>query len=334
MAQTPAPLDPEKLKDYAKLVFGALGGAMTSAMIYLGDRLGLYRALAGGAPFTSEELAHATGLSERWLREWLHAQGAAGVLDHRGGGRFALSSEGEAVLANENHPAFGAASSRSCRSSSASRSGCPKPSAAALACPTTRSARRGARGIERGIAPWFRALLVPFVLPRVGGVVERLRAGAAAADVGCGAGVALLEMAKAFPRSRIPRLRHLAACPRAGRGEPQAGGRLERPLPRRRARPAARGRALRVRDDLRLPPRHDGPGVRDAPHPRRARTGRHLVDRRHQGARELRGERPEESDGRNDVRHLGDLLHVVRTLRARRPRPRHARAASGARRAT
>jgi hypothetical protein len=57
MPQPPAPLDPEKLKSYAKLVFSALGGAMTSAMIYLGDRLGLYRALAGGPPMSSAELA-------------------------------------------------------------------------------------------------------------------------------------------------------------------------------------------------------------------------------------------------------------------------------------
>jgi 2-polyprenyl-3-methyl-5-hydroxy-6-metoxy-1,4-benzoquinol methylase len=203
MAQTPAPLDPEKLKDYAKLVFGALGGAMTSAMIYLGDRLGLYRALAGGAPFTSEELAHATGLSERWLREWLHAQGAAGVLDHRGGGRFALSSEGEAVLANENHPAFGAGFFSQLPQLVGVAERLPEAFRSGLGLPYDAFGPEGARGIERGIAPWFRALLVPFVLPRVGGVVERLRAGAAAADVGCGAGVALLEMAKAFPRSEF-----------------------------------------------------------------------------------------------------------------------------------
>jgi SAM-dependent methyltransferase len=61
----------------------------------------------------------------------------------------------------------------------------------------------GARGIERGLAPWFRALLVPVVLPRVEGVVERLTAGARVADVGCGAGVALLAMAEAFPASEF-----------------------------------------------------------------------------------------------------------------------------------
>ena len=74
----------------------------------------------------------------------------------------------------------------------------------------------GARGVERGLAPWFRALLVPFALPRVGDVVARLRAGAAVADVGCGGGVALLEMAKAYP-APSSRLRHLQARARARR---------------------------------------------------------------------------------------------------------------------
>src|SRR5262249_60824937 len=90
------PPDREKLKEYAKRVVGALGGAMTSAMIYAGDRLGLYRALAGAGALSAAELASRTGLSERWLREWLHQQGAAGVLDYRGDDRFALSAGGGA----------------------------------------------------------------------------------------------------------------------------------------------------------------------------------------------------------------------------------------------
>src|SRR5262249_57433406 len=101
-------IDPEALKQYARRVFDALGGAMTSIMVWLGDWLGLYRALADGEPRTSTELAAQTGLNERWLREWLAQQGAAGILDYRGGGRFALSAEGEAVLADESAPTCGA----------------------------------------------------------------------------------------------------------------------------------------------------------------------------------------------------------------------------------
>jgi 2-polyprenyl-3-methyl-5-hydroxy-6-metoxy-1,4-benzoquinol methylase len=203
MPKSPASFDREKLNDYAKLVFGALGGALTSAMIYLGDRLGLYRALAGGPPLTSAELAEKTGLSERWLREWLHAQGAAGVLFHHGGGRFGLSTEGEAVLANENHPAFGAGFFSQLPQLVGVAERLPEAFKSGVGLPYDAFGPEGARGVERGLAPWFRALLVPFALPRVGDIVERLRTGVAVADVGCGGGVALLEMAKAFPRSRF-----------------------------------------------------------------------------------------------------------------------------------
>ena len=75
-------VDSDKLKDYAKLVFGALGGAMTSTLIGLGDRLGLFEKLAEIGPATSVELAAASELDERWIREWLYQQGAAGILDY------------------------------------------------------------------------------------------------------------------------------------------------------------------------------------------------------------------------------------------------------------
>src|SRR5262245_24726804 len=195
--------DVEKLKEYSRILFGSLGGAMTSAMVCLGDRLGLYRALAEGGPATSEELAARTGLHERWLREWLQQQGAAGLLEHRGGGRFALSAEGVAVLADESHPAFGAGFFAQLPT----LLGLVEPIAASfrsgLGLPYDALGAEGAAGVERGLAPWFRALLVPLVLPRVPGVEAALRRGVEAADVGCGAGVALLELARAFPASRF-----------------------------------------------------------------------------------------------------------------------------------
>jgi 2-polyprenyl-3-methyl-5-hydroxy-6-metoxy-1,4-benzoquinol methylase len=199
----PAAIDPEKFKEYAKNVFGAFGGAMTSAMIYLGDRLGLYRELAESGAVSSTELAARTGLAERWLREWLHQQGAAGVLEYRGDGRFALAPEGVAVLADESHPAFGAGFFASLPQSLAVLERLPEAFRTGRGLPYDAQGAEGARGIERGLAPWFRALLVPVVIPRLGAVRETLTQGALVADVGCGAGQALLALARAFPRSEF-----------------------------------------------------------------------------------------------------------------------------------
>src|SRR4029450_3191733 len=98
------PLDPDGLKTYARRIFDALGSATTAAMICLGDRPGLHRGLADGEPVPSAELATRSGLHERWLREWMHQQGAAGVLEHRGDGRFARSGEGVGRLAEGGAP--------------------------------------------------------------------------------------------------------------------------------------------------------------------------------------------------------------------------------------
>ena len=79
-------IDPEKVKKTAEQVFGLLGGALVSAMVYIGDRMGLYASLNGAGPLTSEEFARKTGLHERWIREWLYGQTAAGLLEYAGDG--------------------------------------------------------------------------------------------------------------------------------------------------------------------------------------------------------------------------------------------------------
>ncbi len=202
MGEDPRKIDPDKLKSFAKHVFGALEGAMTSAMIHLGDRLGLYRALVdAGGPVSSRELAERTGLHERWIREWLFAQGAAGVLDYAGDDRFAISPEAEAVLANETHPAFGCGMFSSLPQTIQIVEHLPRAFQTGVGLDYDALGPEGARGVERGFAPWYRALLVPMALPRVEGLVPALEAGATVADVGCGGGVALVEMAKAFPKA-------------------------------------------------------------------------------------------------------------------------------------
>ena len=196
-----AGMDSDKLRETARTVFGALSGGCTSAMIHLGDRLGLYRALADVEAYDSSELAEAAGLSERWVREWLHQQGAAGLLEYRGGGRFALSPEAAAVLADESHPAFGAGFFAHFPQSMQVVESLPEAFRTGLGLPYDALGAEGAAGIERGFAPWFRTLLVPMALPRIPGLVPLLEAGASVADVGCGTGVAMIEMARAFPDS-------------------------------------------------------------------------------------------------------------------------------------
>jgi SAM-dependent methyltransferase len=199
----PRPVDPERLKATAKHVFDQLSGAVTSAMIHLGDALGLYRGLAEGGPADAAGLAERTGLAERWVREWLHNQAAAGLVERDAEGRFALSPEAEVVLAREGHPAFGmgmfsqlpALLGVTERLQEAFRTG--------VGLPYDAFGAEGARGIERGFAPWLRHFLVPVVIGAVPGLPERLEAGALVADVGCGAGFALRTLARAFPRSEM-----------------------------------------------------------------------------------------------------------------------------------
>src|SRR3954451_11817062 len=103
-------LDPDALKQFQFLVFMKLEGAITSGMIHLGDKLGLYKALAGGGPMTTDELATASGLDERWVREWAHNQAAAKLVTLAVDGdveRLALTPEAAAVLASPDHEAFG-----------------------------------------------------------------------------------------------------------------------------------------------------------------------------------------------------------------------------------
>ncbi len=196
-------VDPERLRDFARRLFGFLDGAVTSALVYLGDELGLYRALASGGPATSGELAARTGLDERWVREWLYNQGAAGLLEAEAEGRFALSAEGRAVLAEESHPAFGAGMFSQLPKTLGVAADLRESFRTGLGLPYDAFGPEGARGVERGFAPWVRSFLVPAVIRRVPGLAERLGAGGRAADVGCGAGVALLVLAAAFPKAEL-----------------------------------------------------------------------------------------------------------------------------------
>jgi SAM-dependent methyltransferase len=196
-------VDPDRLRDFSRRLFGHLNGAVTSALVYLGDELGLYRALAEGGPAASAELAKRSGLDERWVREWLYNQAAAGLLEVEPGERFALSPEGRAVLAEESHPAFGAGMFSQLPKTLGTAERLRESFRSGIGLPYDAFGPEGARGVERGFAPWLRSFLVPAVIGRVPGLRARLEAGGRVADVGCGAGAALLLLAEAFPAAEL-----------------------------------------------------------------------------------------------------------------------------------
>jgi 2-polyprenyl-3-methyl-5-hydroxy-6-metoxy-1,4-benzoquinol methylase len=200
---TKGALDPRKVEELTDKAIGYLSGAGVSALVYIGDRLGLYRSLGESGPSTAAELAARANLHERWVREWLHGQASAGLVRYAGDGRFELTPEQAAVLADEDNPGFVGGGfaliipllQRWDRLFESFRTG--------RGVPYDELGADHAVGESRFSSPWMRANLVPVILPGLDGVASKLAAGAKVADVGCGSGKAVLEMARAYPRSEF-----------------------------------------------------------------------------------------------------------------------------------
>ncbi len=195
-------VEPDRLAAFALRVWGFKQGEVVSLMVHLGDRLGLYRALTEAGSATAGELAEATGLKERWLLEWLRGQAAAGLIDTEDGTSFAMSPEAVAVLAESEESIWFAAGAFS--------GGVAPPEVVDRLAEAFRTGvglryddlgPSAAHAVERMLEPWTRLALVPVIVPALGGVRERLVAGASVIDIGCGSGVAVTTLAAAFPRS-------------------------------------------------------------------------------------------------------------------------------------
>jgi len=202
MVDAQTPIDPEKLGLFSFQLFSKLEGAVTAGMVHLGDRLGLYTAMrAAGSPVTSGQLAEATGLHERWVREWAYNQAAARLIVADDDERFSLTPEASAVLADPQHPSYGMGMFHRLPQTMRTLDDMPDSFRSGLGHNYDSHGCEGAIGIERSFEPWSNANLLPVVLPALDGVVDRLQSGARVIDVGCGAGGALLRMAGAFPQS-------------------------------------------------------------------------------------------------------------------------------------
>ena len=199
-AQAPA-LDMNKLNAFIGQFVTDLGASVHAGMVVIGERLGLYKALAA-TPMTSSELAAKTQTDERYVREWLASQAAGGYVTYDAATRkFSLTAEQAFTLADENSPAY-------------------LPGAFELAMGSLAAVPRIAdsfrtgkgmgwhehvsevfHGCEKFFRPGYVANLTTSWIPALRGVQQKLESGARVADIGCGKGASTLLLAKAFPKS-------------------------------------------------------------------------------------------------------------------------------------
>jgi len=189
-----------KLNAFMERAVGDMGAAMHAALIVIGDKLGLYKAMAGAGWVTSGELAEKTKTNERYVREWLNANAASGYVRYDAATKqYELPIEQAFALTTLDLPgAFHIISS------------CFKDE------PKITQAFRTGEGVgwhehdanlffgtERFFRPNYENNLLSSWLPALEGVVEKLKAGGTVADVGCGHGASTLLMARAFPKTKL-----------------------------------------------------------------------------------------------------------------------------------
>jgi SAM-dependent methyltransferase len=195
-------LDADKLNEFVFRAVDEVGATLNAALVVMGDKLGLYRAMAGAGAITPVELARRSGVAERYVREWLNAQAAGGYVTYDPNTcSYTLPPEQTVALTDDQSPAYLPGFFQIALGS-------------VLDSPRiTESARSGAgvgwhehnhdvfEGCERFFRPGYNANLIPEWLPALDGVVEKLEAGAKVADLGCGHGSSTILMAQAYPNS-------------------------------------------------------------------------------------------------------------------------------------
>jgi SAM-dependent methyltransferase len=197
-------VDDAKLEAFMGQAVVDLGGAVNGLMVYLGDRLGLYRAMAGAGPLDPAELAKRTGTDERYVREWLSNQAAGGYVSYDpASDRFELPEEQALALADEDSPVFLAGGYWAMAAAWAGTDKFEEAFRTGGGVGWHEQDARLFKGTERFFRPGYRAHLVSAWIPALEGVDAKLREGARVADIGCGHGASTIVMAQAYPNSQF-----------------------------------------------------------------------------------------------------------------------------------
>ncbi len=199
---TTALIDTDRLETFVQNIAGHAAAAAGLAMFELGDRLGLYRALTGAGPVTAGELAAKTGCNERLVSEWLLSQAAAGYLAYdETAETFELGPEEAVVLAADDSPAFFGGVAQVIRSFflDGDRLAAAFEGDGGLGWDQHHDCLYA--GTDRFFGHSYRHFLVSEWIPKVNGLADKLGDGGRVLEVGCGSGIALVEMAAAFPEA-------------------------------------------------------------------------------------------------------------------------------------
>jgi len=200
--EAPAVVDQDKLMQFVFRAVDEVGATLNAALVVMGDKLGLYRALANAGALTPAELAARTGTAERYVREWLNAQAAGGYVAYEPtSGRYTLPPEQTVALTDEASPAYLPGFFQIALGSVIDSPRITEVARSGEGLGWHEHVHDVHEGCERFFRPGYNANLVAAWLPALDGVVGKLERGAHVADVGCGHGASTILMAEAFPQS-------------------------------------------------------------------------------------------------------------------------------------
>src|SRR5436305_4888806 len=197
-------IDEARLEAFMGQAVTDMGAIISAPLVVIGEKLGLYKAMAGAGPLSSQEVAERSGAAERYVREWLRNQAAGGYITYDpASDRYTLPDEHALALADEESPFYILGVYESIASLYADEDRILDAFRSGEGMGWHEHDHRLFRGTERFFRPGYRAHLIAEWIPALDGVQEKLERGAKVADVGCGHGASTVIMAEAFPNSEF-----------------------------------------------------------------------------------------------------------------------------------